>query len=418
MTGHALFSPSASSRWIPCPGSMGFPENLKSNDSNTFADNGTASHEWSAHALINGCDAEVYLGAVIALNEVAYVMDEERAAFVQVYLDDVRRRAIGGMLFVEHYVDISHILGEGQGGTADAMIFQPAAKNLIVEDLKYGTGEKIFAQADGEINPQLGLYLLGALADAEMLGYEVETVTGIICQPRLYHIDGYTITVAELRAFGAKAAASVAMAGNAMIVAPDSLTMAGYLHPGEKQCRWCRAKTRCPAIARFVADEVRCDFETIEAGAAPMPPVDTAGVAKAYLAIGLIQSWCNAVRARMHELVQANVEVIGPDDKPYKFVEGKEGARKWENDEVAEAALLGQLGPDKAYAPRKILTAPAAAKLLDKKATKQLWADGFAPLIVKAKGQPFLVQGSDPRPPFSGAAGADEFTDNISGEDS
>jgi len=120
----------------------------------------------------------------------------------------------------------------------------------------------------------------------------------------------------------------------------------------------------------------------------------------------------------MHELVQANVEVIGPDDKPYKFVEGKEGARKWENDEVAEAALLGQLGPDKAYAPRKILTAPAAAKLLDKKATKQLWADGFAPLIVKAKGQPFLVQGSDPRPPFSGAAGADEFTDNISGEDS
>jgi hypothetical protein len=142
---------------------------------------------------------------------------------------------------------------------------------------------------------------------------------------------------------------------------------------------------------------------------APIPPRDTVKLATAYSAVPLIEDWCRAVSAEVHKLVNDGVSVIGPDNQAYKFVEGREGSRAWSDPAQAEAALLGQLGPEKAYAPQKVITAPQAAKLLDKKATKALWADIFESLITKAPGKPVLALGSDPRPPFSGAASADEF---------
>lgn len=421
MSTHKLFSPSKSGMWIPCPGSMAFPENQETEGgSSTFADNGTASHHWSGLALQTGADAVDYLGQTLTLNGAIYEMDEERASFCQMYIDDVRRRAIGGSLFVEYYVDLSHLLGEDQGGTTDAGIMLPATKHLIGEDLKYGTGEKVFASYPAptednpearEINSQLGLYLLGLLADMRLIGHDVQKVTGVICQPRLGHIDEHTISVAELEAFGRKAAGAVTLAGNAMIVDVNSLTMAGYLSPGEKQCRWCRAKANCPSLARYVADQVRADFETIQSEPPPVAPRDRKQLSLAYQAVNLIEDWCRAVKAGVWSLVQSGEKVVGPDGLPYKFVEGKEGNRAWTSVEEAENLLLQQLGPEKAYAPSKIITAPQAAKLLDKKATKEMWKDIFEPMIKKAPGKAVLAIGSDTRKPFAGQASADDFND-------
>jgi hypothetical protein len=112
--------------------------------------------------------------------------------------------------------------------------------------------------------------------------------------------------------------------------------------------------------------------------------------------------------ARTNEMVAANIDIIGPDNKPYKFIEGKQGDRKWKNEKMAEAMLVGVLA-DKAYQPQKILTASGAAKILDKKKTAETWKDVFVPLIGRAPGKPMLVIGSDPRPAFSPASSADEF---------
>jgi hypothetical protein len=180
------------------------------------------------------------------------------------------------------------------------------------------------------------------------------------------------------------------------------------LNPGTKQCRWCRAKTKCPALAEFVQKEVACDFDTVQAEAAPIAPRDTSKLATALLAVPLIEDWCRAVRSEVARLVGEGTEIIGPDNKPYKFVEGEEGKRKWTDELAAEAALLGVLG-QKAYSAPKILTAPAAAKLFDKKSTKATWTDVFKPLIDRDKGKPMLALGSDPRPPYSGAASAEDF---------
>jgi uncharacterized protein DUF2800 len=373
-----------------------FPENREDGGSNTFADDGTASHTFAALLLEAGHSAADKIGWQTFVNDVQYGLDEARADFIQIYLDDVRRRAIGGHLFVEQHVDLSEYLGEGQGGTADAAIYKDG--HLIVEDLKYGTGEKVYAKD----NPQLLLYALGLLKDFALFG-DIEKVTVVICQPRLGHIDEFSISVEDLlEGFAKKASEAVYFAKLAM----DGRAKEDHRHPGNKQCRWCRA-VLCTARENFIMEQTRSDFEVIEVSP-PIVPRDTAQLSTAYSAVPLIEDWCRAVRYELGKLVAEGAQVIGSDGKPFKFVEGKQGARAWDDPKAAEAALVGQLGP-KAYTEPKILTAPAAAKLLDKKATKALWADVFEPMIKKAPGKPVLALGSDERPPYSGTAEAGDF---------
>lgn len=402
MSAHSLFSPSKSAQWINCPGSMAFPANQVDGGSSTFADNGTASHHFSALTLANGDDASDYIHESIEINGVRYEMDEERAEYCQVYIDDVRRRAIGGSLFVEYHVDLSEYLGEGQGGTADALIYLPSTKHLIVEDLKYGTGERVYA----EKNPQLLLYALGALQDVRMMGYEVEKVTVVICQPRLSHIDEYTCDVAELEDFARKAALAVEHAGKAMLLDTEGEEIEAYINPGEKQCRWCRNVT-CKKRARLLTEAVMADFDEIEQ--AVVIPSDNDRLSKMFAIAPFVEQWIKAVRAETFRRVAEGAEVLGSDGKPLKFVQGKEGKREWDKEKAVEveALLVGQLGP-KAYKPHEIITAPAAGKLLDKAKTKETWAL-FQDYIKRGAGQPVLALGSDTRPPFSGAAAAGDF---------
>jgi hypothetical protein len=380
------------------------------NDSgSTFADDGTASHAFAELCLANGRDADFYIGASHNAKGVDYLMDQERADYVQSYVDDVRSRALGGQLFTEVRVDLSKWLGEDQGGTADAVILQPERSLLIVEDLKYGMGEKVYAKYTDETgtvrpNPQAALYALGALDFASLFA-TVKNVLLVIHQPRLNHVDEYPMTVADLLEFGDDARVAVEVAREAM--AADAIDE--YLNPGEKTCRWCKAKAICPKLRAKIAADVKLDFDTFPVDPPPQAPIVSDQLAQSYQALPLIRDWCNAVESALTKLVADGKEVLGPDGKPYKFVEGREGKRAWADPKAAEALLLGQLPPDKAYKPAEIITAPAAAKLLDRKATKQLWADVFAPLVKRGSAARVLALGSDPRPPYTGAAGADEF---------
>jgi hypothetical protein len=394
---------------------MAFPENRVYSGSSTYANDGTATHTYAADALLYNPKRPC-----IYLNGKEYILDDERAARIQGYVDDVRGRAIGGHLFVEIKIDLSDYLGQGQGGTADVAIALPEKRLGIIEDLKDGSGEKVWASylvkpatdttpEIREPNPQLALYALGMLPSFELFG-PVDDVLLVIYQPKLNHIDEFKISREHLLAFGDKAAEAVMVASRAMQVASYSLTNLGYLQPGTKQCRWCRAKTKCPALKTYVEKETSMDFETMEQPAVPMHYLD---LAKAYVAVPLVEQWCNDVKAEMQKRVAAGEKILGPDGQPYKFVEGKEGARKWTDMIQAEAALVGQLGPQ-AYTSPALLTAPAAGKILDKAKSKQLWKDVFEPLISRPRGKPILTFGSDTRPTFSGDAKTDDFEDEIS----
>lgn len=413
---HSLFSPSAAHRWINCPGSMSWPKNTDDMDSSSvYADDGTASHEWAALTLKgNLTSAHAFLGKKIELNGVEYECDEERADFIDVYVNKVRQLAMGGVLFVEHWVDLENVTGPGQGGTADAGIIIPRKRQVIVADLKYGVGEKIDAsylneKNERKPNQQLALYAAGLISDAKLLGVEVVDVTLVIVQPRLNHIDEAHFSVHEIIDLALEAKAAVERAGEAMIVPRKEL--APYMQPGIKTCRWCKAQTECVALQKFVAEQVRMEFSDINEANEPPVPQSDVELSAAGRALPLIMQWCKSVQAAITDRVAANAQIIGIDGRPLKFVEGEKGDRKWLDEAAAEAALLAVLGPEKAYAPRKILTAPKAAKLLDKKATKAQWKDQFEPMIKRAPGRPVLALGSDPRPPYSAQAGAHEFSE-------
>jgi hypothetical protein len=425
MSEHKLFSPSKSGMWINCPGSMSFPENQETDGgSSSYADDGSATHHWGAEALR---DRELVTGETITINGTEYTLDEERRARVEAYADDVRRRAIGGYLHVERFVDLDHVLGEGQGGTSDAAIVLPEKSLGIVEDLKDGSGERVYASyivepatdTTPEVrapNPQLALYALAWLPMWDLFCH-IEEITLVIFQPKLNVIDEFTLTRDELLAFGRKAQTAVELAGAAMVSGPNSLTTAGYLHAGVKQCRWCRAAARCPELQAVTEEATRMDFEDDTAQPAE-PTLDASpALGKLYSQVPLVELWCKAVKTELSKRVLEGEAINGPDGKPYKFVEGEEGKRGWDKAqlEAAEAAVVGQLGPD-AYSKPVLLTAPAAEKALikkfgGKKKIENIWLDVFTPLIKRPRGQPILTLGSDPRPAFTGSGKADDFAD-------
>jgi hypothetical protein len=387
VTSHSTFSPSKAHMWMHCTAALTQPANQVDGGSSTFADEGTASHYWAGLCLQNGKDAAFYLGVDIEINGAIYTMDQTRADFVQMYLDEVRRRAIGGSLFVEYRIDLPE-LGEDEGGTMDAGVVR--GHSLTGVDLKYGTGEKVFASYDGVINPQLGLYLCGLLRDAQLMGYNIKTVTGVISQPRLGHLDEHTIPVEDLEAFYRKAIAAV----------HETRTKPTF-RPGEKTCRWCRVAD-CKARVAYLQEQTKLDFEDVST---PVLPAASADLAKLYAALPMVETWAKSVREEMHKRINDGQQIIGSDGKPYKFVEGKQGARSWADPAQAELFLLAQVGPDKAYQPQKVITAPQASKIVP----KQMWKETFEPMVRKLPGKPILVVGSDPRTPYIGAAVTDDF---------
>ena len=410
MSGHALFSPSAAHRWIACPGSFAYPGNTEDSESSVYADDGTASHEFAAAVLKSGNGVEFFLGTSCVVNGKTYTLDEERADFIGVYIDACRQLGFGKLHFVEHWVDTSEWLGEGQGGTVDFGVIDPDV--ITVADLKYGMGEKVeafYTLPDGTVvpNEQLGIYAAGLLRDAQLLGYTPTHARLMVVQPRLGHISEYIFDVIDILALMQRAKAAAATAIQALVSQPAAAQQ--WMSPGEKACRWCKAKSECPALQKWASDAVRADFDEVTE---PKDFAPVSDLSAAMRAVPLVRLWCDAVEASAIEHVQAGESVIGSDGQPMKFVEGKLGKRRWSVDPgQVEAALVGQLG-DKAYEPRKVITAPAAGKLLDRKKTKNLWTDIFAPMITRSPGRPMLALGSDPRPVYTGSADAAEFEES------
>lgn len=195
------------------------------------------------------------------------------------------------------------------------------------------------------------------------------------------------------------------------------------LNPSDKACQWCRAKAHCKAFERFATAQVAQDFastldspfdspDAVELAASGQRPAHTPQrrLGTAYASLPVLEQWIAAVRAEVDRQVRAGMAVDGPDGLPLKLVSGGYGHRKWSDPARAEALLVGLLPPDKAYQPREIITAPQAAKLLDKKKTAALWAQ-LETEITKPQKPPIVVLGSDPRPVYSGAATAAEFQD-------
>lgn len=409
---HARFSPSSAERWMTCPGSIALTRDIP-NTSSEYADEGTAAHILASRALTYKKPAAFFFGEEIQVGNRVFTVDDDMATFVQVYLDEVNARVGDGTLMVEQKIQFIDAIGvPGQFGTSDAIILSADCKRAQVGDLKYGQGVKVYVKE----NKQLMTYAVGVLETFDSIMSEVEEIDLFVAQPRLDHVDSWTVSVGRLHQHAAemRLAAAAALEG-CQVLEETGKIPEELFKPSDYACFFCPAKATCDALRKHVSALVFDDFETLEdptvldiVGKPAVPAGAKLGTLYGYLE--LIEDWCRGVRAEVERMVFAGMEVIGPDGERMKLIEGKRGNRKWKDEQLAEARLAGLVPPDKLYKPREIITVSNVEKMFNKKATKAQW-EALQDIITQSPGKAKVALGSNPAPAYVAEAGDDEFED-------
>lgn len=411
MAEHSYWSASNFESIMACPGKIVLEQGQPDN-TNVYAAEGTAAHLVLTWSLQQDVDAAAFLGRIIHLDvrgrpcepdqaEYEFEVDDDMATYVQACIDYVRAAAgADGVVMVDQRVNYSSYLRVEQDaawGTLDVIVFRD--DEIIGIDFKYGRGVEVAA----ERNPQISLYVLGALQAYQGVVGEFSRVRLVISQPRVRRAPAeWDCSVEELEAWAREhAQPAVVAATNAATAPRDGLWEAVFLRPGEKQCQFCKAKASCPALRNEVAvitslDKVPASPEEFELIAVRPPDEHTpeAWLAALMKKVDLIEDWCKAVRAETERRLLAGASVPG-----FKVVAGRKGARAWSDTKAVEEYLRKtvRLTVEQAY-DLKLISPTSAEKLKKSGAIGDRQWQRLTELITQKDGSPSVAPESDSRP--------------------
>lgn len=362
--------------------------------SSAYAEEGTVAHSVASWVLEDATRNAVDYPA----NKLHGInIDKDMRDYVQVYVDSVRELTAGGELFVEKEVDISSYVNiPNSKGTADTISLSFDIMNgheLQVHDLKYGMG----VQVDADNNPQLMIYALGALSLPELVdnGIEPTSIRMFIHQPRLKHISEWSCSLEDLYDFGAE----VITASKKALEYADTGKGDNVFCPGEKQCRFCKGKGSCKALAQNVLTTVLDSFDnidepvTVKDNLKPLEAMTNDKLSELLCQLPLIKEWCDSLYNQVNVLLQNGQEVKG-----FKLVEGKQGARSWTSEDEVEALLKAARIREKEMYSFKLQSPTQLEKIISKERPK-IWKK-LSDFITRSNGKPTVVPESDKRPPL------------------
>lgn len=399
MMAHAKLSPSSAHRWTRCPGSV--REELKYPDNpGPAALDGTRTHALLEMCLamlemrlLTGMDPELMVGMTTSDDEGSYTIDADRAKRVKVAVDHVRD--LGGVVTTERRVDPSRLVGRDDlGGTVDVTVIVGDTVHII--DYKDG-----ITPVEAVENEQLVAYALGHLAGYNLPingDYPVKHMVLTIIQPKLALKGLPPITSWELSVESLLSRIGDIVVKAAATDAPDA-----PLVPGEKQCRFCRAKGGCAAVNTHVMDVVGM-FKSIDIvqQAAVTEPTEMSNdkLREVIEAAPLLRQLLEASEAEALRRMQMGQTIPG-----LKVVNGR-GSRAWAHTEDEMVVKLKKIGiPAGALYVTKLISPAQAEKLTWEKrdGTKVQVSDKMKlqmerELIVKLAGKPTVASESDPRP--------------------
>lgn len=432
---HSSYSASGFEAAMLCPGKP-VMEAGKPNNSNIYSATGTCAHLLLEFALRDGTEPAGYLGRVFPVDGFDIEVDEDMVAAVETALGNIREMAGDAAILPEQRVNYSKYLQvpyDEAWGTADVIV--PRGEELQVHDYKNGSGVVV----DAERNPQMMLYGLGALEAVNDLMGPFKTVRLVIHQPNVKdapsewactvdELEHWALTVAGDAVDRRKAAAEVHQL-------PEGEWAATYLQPGEKQCKFCKAKATCSALRAEVASAVGLESDAASPDEFAEAPVlsPTAESDADWLSVSmkkadLIEGWVSAVRAETERRLLAGAEV--PD---FKLVQGKKGNRRWADAAEAEKTMKSmRLSTEQMYT-LKLISPTAAEKLApeyDKAGKVKPPKEGAAKpvigprqwptlqaMITQPPGKPHVAPVSDPRPALAVTPVVDEFADVTANDD-
>ena len=432
---HAFLSPSGAPAWLRCFAKVWREKGLPNSPSDA-SDHGTAAHYLQHQCLRLGWPARDFLGRTIVVGSdgeadwfspdveyrAKFDVDYEMVNAIQMSLDWIQNWA-DVQLYSEVELNISGITCEvGATGTAD--VVQIWDTQLCVTDLKFGKGVQVFAMD----NEQLMIYAYSALQELDLVG-DITDIHLRIAQPRMEHFDVWIITRTELESRVAQIrATAMTILSNVDLPAV----------PGDKQCKFCKAKATCTEYRDHVlgavtfdqvpdlkAGEVQLRPEEVERVLAQaygvkvkdvnfggssaiiykpsiLPQVDDAltrittesdlQLATIMDAADMIEGLVKAVRAEVERRLLAGSFT----DSRYKLVEGKKGARSWIDEADAEKVMKSmRLKLDQMYDMN--VKSPTQIEKVIKESNPRKWAK-LQDQITQNGGKPSVAPASDKRP--------------------
>ncbi len=371
MSTHAQLSPSKRSRWALCPGSIREEAKYPEQESGEAATDGTHSHTLLETCIKSGMDAALYVGQSLFDHEGQFKVDADRAKRVQTALDYIAKRVkeegtpfLIPKVISETRVDPAHLLGRDDlSGTVDIQIH--AYEILEMIDYKDGMG---VVSAEG--NLQLEQYAYGVLAGYKLPvngNYPFKTVRMTIIQPKLALRGMNPITSHDVSVTSLLANMGTIITQAAATDKPDA-----PLVPGESQCKFCRAKGSCSALASNVMKEVGIMFQPVvtqtldvaqQSADKDPSTMDDAQIRQIMEAAPLMRQLLEGVEKEALRRLEAGQTIAG-----LKLVNGR-GSRAWALPEEEMAEKLVKMGiPKSAIYETKLVTPAKAEKLTwDKK---------------------------------------------------
>ena len=366
MSTHAQLSPSKRHRWALCPGSVREEAKYPEERSGPAAIDGTHSHTLLEHCIKAGlADPTLMVGVRLMDDEGEFVIDADRAARVKSAIEYVKSRVtqLNGMAEVvpEKRVDPQWFTDRDDlSGTVDIQIIGGGVLEIV--DYKDG-----MAEVPAEGNLQLQQYALGKLAECRK-GHNVpdqypwHEVRMTIIQPKLALRGGTPITTWTVPVSELLTKISVLVDQARATDNPDA-----PLIPGDSQCKYCRAKGACSALAGNVMKEVGIMFqpvvtETLDVAqqSADKDPaqMDDQQIRQIMEAAPLMRQLLEAVEKEALRRLEAGQSIPG-----LKLVNGR-GSRTWALPEEEMAKKLVKMGIPKTAIYETKLVSPAKAEKL------------------------------------------------------
>lgn len=409
MTAHAQLSPSKRHRWALCPGSVREEAKYPEERTGPAAIDGTHTH-----TLLEACikdnliDAYEKVGLTLKDHDGEFTVTVDRAARVRIALEYIKERValFNGLaeVIAERRVDPKWFTGRDDlSGTVDVQILANGVLEII--DYKDGMG---IVEAEG--NLQLEQYAMGKLAEYQLPynapdKYPFQTVRMTIVQPKLVLKGMPAVSSWEVPVKYLLDRLSVLIDEAHRTDDPEA-----PLVPGESQCKFCRAKGSCAALAGNVMKEIGIMFQPVT----QTSPLDVAQqsadkdpatmsddqIRQIMEAAPLMRQLLEGVEKEAQRRLESGVAIPG-----LKLVNGR-GSRAWALSEDEMAEKLVKMGiPKTAIYVTKLVSPAQAEKLTWEKrdGTKVQLTDRQLKrmeqeYVVKMAGKLTVVPESDSRP--------------------